>query len=44
MVEKVTVVMKKADEVLDMIKDKLDSTGSYIAIAASAVQSAIEYL
>ncbi len=43
MVEKVTTVMQKADEVLDMAKDKLHSTGTYIGVAANAIQSAIEY-
>lgn len=41
--EKFTNVMKKADEVLDMAKDKLSSTGNYLAIVANAVTAAIEY-
>jgi len=43
MTEKVTSVMQKADEVLDLAKDKLHSTGTYLGIAANAVQGAIEY-
>ncbi len=44
MVEKVTTVMQKADEVLDMAKEKLHSTGTYLSVAASVAKSAMDYL
>lgn len=44
MVEKVTTVMQKADEVLDLAKEKLHSTGTYLSVAASVAKSAMEYL
>lgn len=44
MVEKVTVVMQKADEVLDLAKDKLHSTGTYIAVVANLAKGVMEYV
>ena len=41
-VEKFTKIMKKADEVLDMAKDKLHSSSTYLALGANAVKSIIE--
>ena len=41
-VEKFTNVLKKADEVLDMAKDKLQSGGTYLAMGVQAVTSLIE--
>lgn len=43
-VEKFTVVLKKADEVLDIVKEKLHSSGTYLAVAANAVKSVVEYM
>lgn len=43
-VEKFTVVMKKADEVLDLAKEKLHSTGTYVAAAANLAKGVMEYL
>jgi hypothetical protein len=43
-VEKVTNVFKKADEVLEMIKEKLHSGGAYLALVANAVKSVMEYV
>lgn len=43
MVEKVTTVMQKADKVLDLIQEKLESGGTYFALAANAVKSIVEY-
>ena len=42
--EKWTGLMKKADEFLDMAKDKLHGSGAYVAATAQAVKSVIEYL
>ena len=41
-VEKFTSIMKKADEVLDMAKDKLHSSSTYLALGANAVKSIVE--
>jgi len=43
-VEKFTDVMKKLDEVLDMAKDKLKSTGTYLTMVATGVKSVMEYV
>lgn len=43
-VEKFTTVLKKADEVMDIAKQKLHSSGTYIAIAANTAKSVVEYL
>lgn len=43
MVEKFTVVMKKADEVLDLAKEKLHSTGTYLGVAVNLAKGAMEY-
>ncbi len=42
--EKFTNVLRKADEVLEVAKDKLHSSGTYIAIAANAAKNVVEYL
>lgn len=44
MVEKVTTVMQKADEVLDMAKDKLHSTGTYIGVVANVAKGVMDYM
>ena len=44
MVEKVTVVMQKADEVLDLAKEKLHSTGTYLGVAVNIAKGIMEYL
>ena len=44
MVEKVTVVMQKADEVLDLAKEKLHSTGTYLGIAANVAKGVMDYM
>lgn len=41
--EKWTKLMKKADEVLDLAKDKLHGSGAYVVAAANAVKSVVEY-
>ena len=43
-VEKFTTVMKKFDEVLDLAKDKLHSSGTYLALAAEAIKSVVEFV
>lgn len=43
-VEKFTSVLHKADEVLDMLKEKLHSSGAYIGLLANAVKSVVEYM
>lgn len=43
MVEKVTDVVHKADEVVDMAKEKLESTGTYLAVVANFARGAMEY-
>ncbi|MBI4122320.1 MAG: hypothetical protein HY461_03230 [Parcubacteria group bacterium] len=43
-VEKFTSVLRKLDEVLDTVKEKLHNSGTYIALAANAVKSVVEYL
>lgn len=42
-VEKFTKVLKKVDEVADMAKEKLKSSGVYLAMAANAAKSLVEY-
>jgi hypothetical protein len=44
MIEKVTTVMQKADEVLDMAKDKLHSTGTYLSVVANLAKGVMEYV
>jgi hypothetical protein len=44
MVEKVTVVMQKADEVLDLAKEKLHSTGTYLGVAVNVAKGVMEFL
>lgn len=44
MVEKVTTVMEKADEVLDMAKEKLHSTGAYLSVVASVAKGVMDYV
>lgn len=41
-VEKFTNVLKKADEVLDLAKEKLQSGGTYLAMAVEGVKSIVE--
>jgi hypothetical protein len=43
-VEKFTSVLRKADEIMDMAKDKLHHSGTYIALAANAVKSVMDYV
>lgn len=43
-VEKFTTVLRKADEIMDMAKDKLHNSGTYIALAANAVKSVVDYI
>ena len=43
MVEKFTIVVKKADEVMDLAKEKLHSTGTYLGVAANLAKGAMDY-
>ncbi len=43
-VEKFTSVLRKADEIMDMAKEKIHSSGTYIALAANAVKSVVDYM
>lgn len=40
--EKFTNVLKKLDELADLAKEKMNSGGTYLAMAVSAVQSIVE--
>lgn len=42
--EKFTSVLRKADEILEMAKEKLHSSGMYVAATANAVKTVVEYL
>lgn len=41
--EKWTSLMKKADALMDMAKDKLQGSGAYVVAAANAVKSVVDY-
>lgn len=42
--EKFTNVIRKADEILEMAKDKIHSSGTYVAATANAVKTVVEYM
>ncbi len=43
-IEKFTGVLKKLDEVLDLIKEKLSSAGTYVALVAKGVEQVMEMM
>ncbi len=43
-VEKFTSVLQKADEVLDLAKEKLHSGGTYLAMAIEGVKTVAEFV
>jgi len=42
-IERVTDTLEKVDDILSIIKDKMNSTGAYVAVFAQAVKKIVEY-